>query len=208
MLYGVAATVEFFVIDTSTGKGKTGDSANLTMRWNKDGTAAATTNAPSEVDATNQPGLYKITITATEAQCLSGTLHGKSSTANIEVLPRHFDPVRLPNVDPGASGGLPTTDANNAVKIQSNVKKNQALSGFTFLMKDTTGVPQTGKTVTVTRSIDGGAFAAGTLGTVSEVSNGEYKVDFGAGDLNGNVIMLRATASGCADTFVQIITQP
>jgi len=96
-----------------------------------------------------------------------------------------------------------------AVAITSNCKKNQALSNFEFLMTDSiTHAPATGKAVTVTRSIDNGAFAAGTLSAVTEISNGIYSVNFGSGDLNGNVIVLRATAAGCDDTFERIVTQP
>ncbi len=96
-----------------------------------------------------------------------------------------------------------------AVAITSNIKKNQALSAFEFMMTDSTNhAPATGKTVTVTRSIDGGAFGAGSLSAVTEVSNGIYKVDFAAGDLNGNVVVLRATATACDDTFERIVTQP
>ena len=84
-----------------------------------------------------------------------------------------------------------------------SLKKNQALANFHFLMTDSSAHnPATGKTVTVTRCIDGGAFAAGTLSAVTEVSNGVYRVDFAAADLNGNVVTLRATADGCDDVFV------
>jgi hypothetical protein len=96
-----------------------------------------------------------------------------------------------------------------AVAITSNIKKNQALAKFQFLMTDSTGhAPATGKTVTCTRSIDGGAYGTGTLANIAEVANGTYTVDFGAGDLNGNVIILRATATACDDTFERIVTQP
>jgi hypothetical protein len=95
------------------------------------------------------------------------------------------------------------------VGITSNIKKNQALATFEFLMTDSTNHnPATGKVVTCTRSIDGAAFGAGTLANVVEVSNGMYAVDFGAGDLNGKVIVLRATAAACDDTFERIVTQP
>jgi len=95
-----------------------------------------------------------------------------------------------------------------AVAITSNIKQNQALANFEFLMTDSTNhAPSTGLTVTVTRSIDGGAFAAGTLSAVTELSNGIYKVDFGAGDLNGKVITLRATAAASDDCFERIVTQ-
>lgn len=98
-----------------------------------------------------------------------------------------------------------------AVAITSNVKKNQALTKFQFAMTDSTNhALATGKTVTCTRSIDNGAFAAGTLANVAENASaiGTYSVDFGAGDLNGNVIVLRATATGCDDTLEQLVTQP
>ena len=96
-----------------------------------------------------------------------------------------------------------TTNLTNS----GNVKKNTALAAFEFLMTDSTNhAPATGKTVAVTRSINGGAFGAGTLSAVTEVSSGIYAVDFGAGDLNGNVIVLRATATGCDDCFERVIT--
>jgi hypothetical protein len=89
------------------------------------------------------------------------------------------------------------------------LKKNQALANFAFLMTDSTNHnPATGKTVSVTRCIDGGTFAAGTLSAVTEVSNGQYRVDFAAADLNGNVVTLRATASGCDDLFTTLILEP
>ena len=97
----------------------------------------------------------------------------------------------------------------NAVAITSNVKKNQALANFEFLMTDsTTHAPATGLTISATRSIDGASFGAGTLANAAEVANGIYKVDFGSGDLNGNVITLRVTATGADDTFVTLVTQP
>lgn len=97
----------------------------------------------------------------------------------------------------------------SAVTVTSSIKQNQALANFEFLMTDsTTHAPATGKTVTCTRSVDGGSFGTGTLANITEVANGIYRVDFGAGDLNGKVITLRAIATGCDDTFERIVTQP
>lgn len=108
-----------------------------------------------------------------------------------------------------ANVGSPTTTlalTGTTISI-SNVKKNTALAGFTFIMTDSTNhAPATGKTVTVTRSIGGASFASGTLSGVTEVSNGLYSVDFASGDLNGNCVVLRATASGCDDRFERVIT--
>ena len=111
------------------------------------------------------------------------------------------------NVGGNVVGSVASVTA--AVATTSNVKKNQALASFQFLMTDSTNhAPATGKTVSVTRAIDSGAFGAGSLSAVTEIANGLYRVDFAAADLNGNVITLRATASGCDDTFERIVTQP
>lgn len=98
--------------------------------------------------------------------------------------------------------------STGAVPITSNVKKNTALTTFEFCMRDTAGQLKTGLTVSAQRSIDGGAFATGTITNIAEISNGFYKLDFGAGDLNGNVIGVRLTATGAQDTVITIITAP
>ena len=96
-----------------------------------------------------------------------------------------------------------------AVGITSNIKKNQALAKFPFILTDSsTHLPVAGKTPTVTRSLDGAAFAAGNLANVAELSDGVYTVDFAAGDLNANVVILKATAAGCDTTLRDIITSP
>ena len=88
-------------------------------------------------------------------------------------------------------------------------RKNVAVSNFMFLMTDSTNHnPATGLTVSVTRSIDGAAFGAGALSSVTEVSGGWYRVDFAAGDTNGNTIAFRATATGADDLNIAIYTNP
>lgn len=62
----------------------------------------------------------------------------------------------------------------------------------------------------VTRSIDGGGFAAGT-GTLAEVGNGIYQYDASSDDMNGGIITFRFTASGGTpgapdDRFLTIVT--
>jgi hypothetical protein len=92
--------------------------------------------------------------------------------------------------------------------VQRAIPRNQAFLTYAFMMTDSTNhAPATGKTVTCTRSIDGGAFGAGTLANVTEVGNGIYIVDFAAADLNGKNVVLRATATGCDDTFRQLFTE-
>lgn len=104
-----------------------------------------------------------------------------------------------------AASGDPTDFIDQVV---GGIWKNVIFNNYEFLMTDSTNHnPASGKTVTVTRSIDGGAFGAGTLSAVTEIANGIYAVNFAAADLNGNCIVLRATASGCDDTLMQIVTQ-
>lgn len=87
------------------------------------------------------------------------------------------------------------------------IKKNTALAAFTFMMTDSTNHnPAAGLTVTATRSIDGGAFAA-CANSVTGISSGFYKIDLANTDLNGTVIALRFTAAGADDRDLTIITQ-
>ncbi len=92
--------------------------------------------------------------------------------------------------------------------IPAGVRKNTAIAHFEFTMTDSTNhALATGLTVTCTRSIDGAAFAAGTLANVVEVGSGVYAVDFLAADLNGDVVTLRAVAAASDDTLVTIKTE-
>ncbi len=98
---------------------------------------------------------------------------------------------------------------SGAVKIQTGLKKAQAIANFPFLMTDTTNHnPLTGLTVTATRSLDGAAFGAGTIANMTEISNGMYQCDLGTGDTNGDTVTLRFVAAGADDLFVTLITEP
>lgn len=112
-------TVCYVAWDSSASAGKTGDVGNHTLRWVKDGTSSAPTNTPTEVDSTNAPGIYKLTLTATETQTPFGLLCGKSSTANVVIAPVSLSFERVPDVNPGAVGGLPTLDSN--LRLDANV---------------------------------------------------------------------------------------
>ncbi|MEY2688334.1 MAG: hypothetical protein RL375_2532 [Pseudomonadota bacterium] len=99
--------------------------------------------------------------------------------------------------------------SSGRVLLQSGIRKNQAIANFPFLMTDSTNHnPATGLTVTATRSIDGAAFASGTIANMTEVASGLYQCDLGAGDLNGDTIALRFTATGADDLVVTLITEP
>lgn len=112
---GQSIVVTYVAWDTVNNVGKTGDVANHTLRWIKDGTASAPTNSPSEIDATNAPGVYKLTLTTAECTCDSGTLAGKSSSANISIMPKDVTFEMLPTAAPGATNGLPMLSATGAI---------------------------------------------------------------------------------------------
>lgn len=124
---------------------------------------------------------------------------------NLQTTARQIDDLAYP----ATTGRSLLVDAAGAVPMSLGIKKNQAFSNFPFVMTDsTTHNPVAGKTVTVTRKIDAGTHSAGTLSAVTEVSGGEYRVNFLAADLNGDVVTLKATASGCDDLFMPIFLAP
>lgn len=123
----------------------------------------------------------------------------------------------LPAAAPNASGGIPTVGtgsgqinpSNGKVTTTYGIVKNTLFNNFEFQMVLSSDhvSPATGKTVAVQRSIDGGAYADCTNTPASEVSNGTYKINLSAADLNGNMISLKMTATGCDTTIIGIVTQ-
>lgn len=93
--------------------------------------------------------------------------------------------------------------------LPQRITKNTALAGFPFFVVLTSDhvTGATGKTVTATRSLDGAAFGA-CANSVSEIANGWYKIDLAAGDLNGNTVALKFTATDCDARMITLITQP
>lgn len=187
------------------------------VKISKDGGAAAnTTNLPVAIVMGNT-AIWDFSITATEMSAAQVVVtvadsatkavedqffcietYGNASAEHVmdfaQALPSNFSLLSI------TAAGL--------VAITSNVKKNTALSAFTFTMTDSTlHVPATGLTVTPTRSLDGAAFGA-CANAVSEVSAGNYKINLAAADLNANVVMLRFAATAADDLNILVITQP
>lgn len=100
-----ALVVVFQVWDTSTDSPKTGDNNNLTLRLVQDGSIVTPTNSSSEISSTYLPGLYKITLTASEMNYSSITLGGKSTTLNVIVYP-----VNIITEIGNATGSIEYTD--------------------------------------------------------------------------------------------------
>lgn len=204
---------------------------------NDSGSAVAATNTLVEVDATNAKGWYTIQIHADDgvtaglwtlsyqtpttfanvgsveftvnapvdvAKWLGTNVLDLTGTGTVQV------DIQAVDSDEAAATVLASSlQGTDTINIASQLKRAVALAAFGFVMIDaTTGAPVTGKTVTCTRSIDGGVFGSGSLSSVTEIANGWYRVDFAASDLNGKCIAFRATASGCRSTDILLVTDP
>lgn len=98
--------------------------------------------------------------------------------------------------------------SSGAVKIQTGLKKNQALLNFPFQMTDSTNHnPATGLTVSVSVALDGAASFT-SVGTATEMANGWYQIDLTAGNMNGDTVSFKAIATGADDLGITIITEP
>lgn len=205
MLKNVAGQKAYlYAYDASTGLPKTGDSANITLALSKDGgaTAALGTVAPAELSSALQPGWYAATLTQAETNADQLLVAGKSSTANVVVVgaaiftrPANFTALSI------TTGG--------SVAVQAGFKRNTAVAGLQVQMTDsTTHAPVIGKTVAVQVSIDGGAYAAATPATATEIASGMYSVGLSAANMNGANIAVRCTATGCDDLNFVLATAP
>lgn len=102
---------------------------------------------------------------------------------------------------------LPTDAANIKAKTDLLPEGPAKNTAFTYVIKmvDSSDDPVTGLTITMTRSLDGAAFAVAT-GTVTEISTGHYKVAASAADMNGDVVAHRFAATGAKDLTMEFIT--
>ena len=160
---------------STTGAGLSGlvyNSGSLTAYYHRDTDSAATaitlatmtvgtwaTGGFKEISSTNMPGVYQLGIPnaalASGATSVVIMLKGATNMAPVvlEIELTAWDNQNattgglsaLPNAAAAANGGLPTVDANNAVKVQSGTGANQISlsSGLVTLA----GVTHTGATI-------------------------------------------------------------
>ncbi len=215
-------SIDFFVQDSSstTGAGLTGlvyNSGSLTAYYYRQGAASAvsmtlvtmtvgtwTSLGFKEIDATNMPGWYQLGVPnaalAAGAKSVKIMLKGATNMAPVNIE------LQLPAVDNQDAVRFGLSSLPNGPTM---FKKNQALTGFTFVMRSSTDhiTPVPSLTVTATKCIDGAAYAA-TTNSPSAVSGGTYKIDLSAADLNGNTIMFLFSATGADPLYIQAMTQP
>ena len=213
--------LQFFVQDSSSsvGAGLTGltsSTSGLTAYYYLEGAGSATSISLSGgtlgtwssggfivVDGTHLPGVYQLGIPNAALTGAKSVVIMLMGAANMAPVLMEIELTAVNNQDAVRFGlsSLP----NGSMEV----KKNQALNNFAFLMVSNVNhiTPETGLTVTATRSIDGGAFSA-CANSVTEVGNGIYVINLATTDLNGGVITLLFTATGADNRYVSIVTQP
>ena len=77
----------YFAWDSAHNIGQTGDAANHVLKLVRNGVESGVTNFVNEVDSVDCPGLYSINLTAAEMNANFIVLHGKSSTADVSIVP-------------------------------------------------------------------------------------------------------------------------
>lgn len=163
---------------------------NPTWRIYEDETAVAILNGTmAKLDDGNTTGFYTESVDCTTG---NGFEVGKTYTIYIEAT-----------VDSDKGGICYGFKAISPAGIPKAI----ALSNFPFVMLKSTDhvTPKTGLTVTATISKDGGAFAACT-NSVTEVSNGVYKISLTAAEMNADTIVLKFTATGADQKTITLIT--
>ena len=161
--------------------------------------------------------LQAIRDTAPLGTAMRGTDNAALASVCTELRLAELDPANLvADVlaildDTGTSGVIVATNNDKtgyALAADFAIKKNTAKANFPFVMIDSTDhvSGKTGLSVTATRSIDGGAFAA-CANAATEIANGVYNIDLAASDLNGDTVIFRFTGTGADDTLITVVTQ-
>jgi hypothetical protein len=218
---------------STTGAGLTGlvyNSGSLTAYYHRENDAAATaitlatmtvgtwaTGGFKEISSANMPGLYQLGIP--DAALASGSkyviimLKGASNMAPVvlEIELTAWDNQNattgglsaLPNAAAAANGGLPTVDANNAVKLQSGTGSNQislssglvTLAGVTHTgaVIPTVTTTTTATNVTTVNGLASGVITATSIAadaiTAAKIADGAIDAaTFAAGAINAAAI--------------------
>lgn len=138
-------------------------------------------------------------------------LGNPASAVVVEIRGTYKEIINVGSASVNSEGAIKASDVADILAFIP--AQNVAFDDIEFLFVAASDhvTPVTAPTGTaVTRSIDGGAFGAGT-GTLAEVGNGIMQYDASAADMNGRIITFRFTASGgtpgaADDVFLTIVT--
>lgn len=156
---------------------------------------------------------YGANTTVPDAAGTAATLHG-TTDGKVDAIQTDATAILL---DTGTTipGTITTLQTDStAIKAKTDnlpdgIKKNTAITAFTFLMVDSTDhvTAKTGLTVAGNLSGDGGAVAALTnTAAITEISNGLYEIDLTQGELNYDNVTLIFTATGADARLITIHT--
>jgi len=113
--------IAVFAWDNASGAPKTGDAANISAQISIDGGTTAATNdtAPTELDATDAPGIYLFDMTQAESNGDLIILSAVSSTADIDLQPViiYTRPVDSSSATSGGSVNIAATQDNTSGAI-------------------------------------------------------------------------------------------
>lgn len=209
--------VNTFIINSATGKGLTGltnSTAGLTAYYFLSGALSAVAIALvpgtlgtwisggfKEVDSVNMPGLYSLGIPDLVFDgeevtiILAGAVNMVTVVIEIEIT--------ATNNQDSERGGLLALP-NGSMRVA----QNQALLAQVVMVSSADHVtPVAGMTVVSLVSINGATFVP-TTNSVAGVSNGLYNLQLAAADMNGAVITVMFSATGCDSRFLTFFTQP
>lgn len=119
-----AQKIAVYAHDTAADAPKTGDAANITAQISKDFGAAAATNDvnPTELDATDHPGIYVFDLTQAETEADNLIISAVSGTANIRL-----DPVQVFTDDQSKYG---VVDMGTAQAATGTTLQLRSAAGF------------------------------------------------------------------------------
>lgn len=181
---------------------ETGESPSVKLSKNGQ-TMAAKSDVTTPVH--DADGYYNCELDATDTGTVGTVVLTVAASANALPVRHEIQIIEEAAYDllyaAGATGGQSIADL---ILPPTNTIYND----IPFLMVDSTDftTPETGLTVTATRSIDGGTTFSATTGTVTEAANGIYHFDASAADMNGKIITFKFSATGAMDTFVVLTT--
>lgn len=126
----VSQKLAIYAHDILADTGKTGDAANITAQISKDGAACdATDDAnPTELDATDAPGIYLFDLTQAETNANLVIVSPISSTGNIKIEPVIVYTSEVMRGTDGANTTVPDAagTAPTAVEIQAEMEEDGA----------------------------------------------------------------------------------
>jgi hypothetical protein len=133
--------IAVFAWDALANAPKTGDAGNITAQISKDGGACAATNDsnPTELDATDAPGVYLFDLAQAETNADLVVLFAKSSTSDVQLDPVMTYTMPEINVSSGAVdiNLAQTNNSNNsATQVGGQLRRAHALVGGTKATKD------------------------------------------------------------------------